>query len=500
MSDRYYDFQNPQSNEETTINGQEQEDTSAKAEESVDGDSAFAQESRTQQQAQGGGNVPPVPPVVYQGSAGPDKKPRKRRSKEKAEGKGGAGRFFKKAGALLVSGVIFGVAAGGVFIGTANLAEKNGWLPEAAVESAPVDIPTTNVSNNYTPAGSLASVVEEARLSVVSIVNSQIYNSQDYQSFFDFFYGQGGQSNGETQEYEAGSGSGIIIGENDEELLIVTNNHVIEGASSLTITFADDSTAQASVKGTDSNADLAVVAVNLADLTDETKGNIKIAVLGNSDEVQVGDQVIAIGNALGYGQSMTGGWISALNREVTTSDGVTRTLLQTDAAINPGNSGGALLNTNGEVIGINSAKYSSTDVEGVGYAIPISAVESIITDLSSRKTLVEVEDPDKQGYLGVTVITIDQETAQLMNIPQGVYILSIAENAPIQGSGIQAKDIITKVDGNTVSTNDELKNLMQYYEGGTQVEITIQRVENGEYVEHTYTVTLGNAGDYNTEN
>ena len=290
------------------------------------------------------------------------------------------------------------------------------------------------------------------------------------------------------------------MSQNDTELLIATNNHVIEGASSLTITFEDASTAPAYVKGTDEEADLAVVAVKFTDLSAETRAAIKIATLGSSDEVKVGQGVIAIGNAMGYGQAVTGGFISALNREVVTSDGITRTLLQTDAAINPGNSGGALVNMKGEVIGINSAKLSDTKVEGIGYAIPISAAEGIITDLMNRQIREVVTDSSKQAYLGIVGVGIDSSTASVMNMPEGVVINNLVEGAPINDADVLPRDVITKFDGQKVRSTDDIKELLQYYEGGSQVELTLERLENGDYVEHTVTVTLGYASSAPADN
>ena len=256
--------------------------------------------------------------------------------------------------------------------------------------------------------------------SVVAITSLMEYQSNDP---YSWFFGGGG-----TQTYEVpSSGSGIIVGENDKELLIVTNNHVVADSKELKVAFIDDEVVEAVVKGTDSDSDLAVIAVSLENIPEETQSKVRVAKLGDSDALKVGQGVIAIGNALGYGQSVTVGYVSALNREVRTSENNTRTLLQTDAAINPGNSGGALVNMKGEVVGINAAKYASTEVEGIGYAIPISKAEGIIGDLMNKKTQTQVAE-EKRGYLGIQGIAVDADTAKALGMPEGVYIYKILED------------------------------------------------------------------------
>ena len=286
------------------------------------------------------------------------------------------------------------------------------------------------------------------------------------------------------------SGSGIIVGQNDSELLIVTNNHVVEDSNQLTVTFIDNSQVNATIKGTDADQDLAVIAVSLKDIPAEAMSQIKIATLGDSDALKVGQGVVAIGNALGYGQSVTVGYISALNREVKTSETDVKKLLQTDAAINPGNSGGALLNTRGEVIGINSAKYSSTEVEGMGYAIPVSQVKDIINQLMNRKVRTEVAQA-QQGYLGIQGQNIDDNAASMYGMPKGIYVYKIVENGAASKSELKEKDIITKFDGQSVRTMADLKDLLKYYRSGETVELTVQSLENGEYQERTVSITLG---------
>ena len=362
-------------------------------------------------------------------------------------------------------------------------AAANTESPSTTIAQAETEIPTVASGNEdsgtvtYVATNDVSSIVEKAMPSVVAINSVTEYQTQNW-------FGQ-------PQTYEGrGSGSGIIIGESDTELLIVTNNHVIEGANTLSVTFNDGEAAEANVKGTDSENDLAVIAVALDQIPEETKSQIAVATIGDSDSLKVGQGVIAIGNALGYGQSVTVGYVSALDREVTTEDGTTRNLLQTDAAINPGNSGGALLNMQGEVVGINSAKYSSTEVEGMGYAIPITKVQDIIDELMTKKTRVQVEET-KQGYLGIQGTDIDSNTAALYGMPQGIYVYKIMEDGAAAASTLQEKDIITKFDGQTVRSMTELKDMLTYYAGGDSVDLTAQRLEGGQYKEYTVTITLG---------
>ena len=320
------------------------------------------------------------------------------------------------------------------------------------------------------------------------------------------FFGYG------TRKYKsAGSGSGIIVGDNDDELLIATNNHVVEGATTLSVCFigndvvnaetetenADngdlnvEDAVSAQIKGTDADNDLAVVAVKKADIPEDTLSQIKIAQIGSSDDLVVGQQVVAIGNALGYGQSVTSGWVSALNRTITTEDGTSSDgLLQTDAAINPGNSGGALLNMKGELIGINSAKYADSSVEGMGYAIPISKAQPILEDLMSRETREKVDDSEK-GYLGVVLSNLTTEAIQMYNMPAGAFVRGVEQDSPAQQGGICKGDIIVKFDGQKVSDGDALLDKLQYYQAGETVEAVVARADGGEYTESTLEITLG---------
>ena len=287
------------------------------------------------------------------------------------------------------------------------------------------------------------------------------------------------------------SGSGIIVGETEEELLIATNNHVVASADKLEITFIDGSTAEAVIKGTDEDMDLAVIAVPVSKLSDETKAAIAVAVLGDSDNLQLGEPVIAIGNALGYGQSVTDGIISALNREIETENGATGTFIQTNAAINPGNSGGALLNIRGEVIGINSNKIGGSVIEGMGYAIPISAARPILAELMERETRTEKLDEDEIGYIGITMQTISSDIASVYGWPKGVCVIEIAEGSPADKSDLLKGDIIVKFNGQRISLATDLQSVLQYYRAGETVTLTVKRLINGEYEDVDVELTLG---------
>ena len=406
--------------------------------------------------------------------------PQKGKGKGKERKKSKVGRAF----GLVASAAVFGLVAGGVMVGVNNVASSYvgtntktkadditiGSQDNAKSESTAA--PATNLSSM-----DVSTIVDKAMPSVVSIYGKEEVTQN---SFFG------------PQSYEAqSSGSGIIVGKTDSELLIVTNNHVIADTTSLEVEFSDGKKATASVKGGDSDNDVAVVAVKLSDMGEDTLSRISIANIGDSDNVKVGQGVVAIGNALGYGQSVTVGYISALNREVKTEGGTSRNLLQTDAAINPGNSGGALLNMQGQVIGINSAKYSDTAVEGMGYAIPISTVKDLIKELSSKETRTVVAQ-ENQGYLGIQGKDIDEEMAKAYDMPQGIYVYKVVEGGAAASSDLKAKDIITKFDGQSVRSMEELKNMLTYYESGRKVDLTVQRLDDsGKYVEKTVSITLG---------
>lgn len=399
------------------------------------------------------------------------------------------GSMAVKVAGVTAAALLFGTVAGGTMFAVNTVGElvKGRYTTESTSE--PVTVAQAETSGNIGSGGNggvpvtaaiqtdVSAIVEKAMPSVVAINNTMLLQ---HQTWF-----------GPSQTIEVpSSGSGIIVGQNDEELLIVTNNHVVEDSRELTVTFIDNEPVTAAIKGTDSDSDLAVIAVKLSDIPAETMSRIKVAVMGDSDALKVGQGVIAIGNALGYGQSVTVGYVSALDREVHAEDDTTRHLLQTDAAINPGNSGGALLNMNGEVIGINAAKYSSTEVEGMGYAIPISQAQDIINELMNKKTRVAV-DERKQGYLGIQGQNIDETAAAMYGMPRGIYVYKITEDSAASRSTLREKDIITKFDGQTVRTMEDLKEMLTYYEGGDTVNLTVQSLENGEYVERTVEITLG---------
>lgn len=401
------------------------------------------------------------------------------------------GGYFRKAMVSVSLGLFFGLFAG---IGFYAVQQGTGMLKtgtdtavvgevasEAATESSQS---TPQLATNVTYVESdVSDVVEKVMPAMVSIVN----NFTETANVFGQQY---------TQE-EAASGSGIIVGKTDDELLIVSNNHVVESADTLTVTFIDGSEAQAQVKGLDSDMDLAVIAVSLNDLSDDTKNAITVATLGSSDDLKLGEPVIAIGNALGYGQSVTNGIVSALNREITLENGSTGlengstgTFIQTNAAINPGNSGGALLNMNGEVIGINSNKIGGTAVEGMGYAIPITSASPIIADLMERQTRTKVAE-DEVGYIGISLQEVTSQISQMYNMPEGIYVLSVEEGSAAANAGIMKGDIITKFDGSSISSYSDLQKMLQYYAAGDSVTITVQRPQNGEYVSVELNLTLG---------
>ena len=340
-------------------------------------------------------------------------------------------------------------------------------------------------------------VVDVAMPAVVAITTKSVYdnyNSGDFNPFYYYFYGYGGQGN--SQPYEVtGAGSGIIIGDDGTELWVVTNNHVVEGADTLTVSFNDDTTVDGYVKGTDVQNDLAVVGIKLADLSETTKSSIASIRMGDSDTLKLGETVIAIGNALGLGQSVSTGVVSALNREITTSNGNTLTTIQTDAAINPGNSGGALLDANGELIGINVAKDAETDVEGMGYAIPISSAKAIIENLTTMEPRTAVSE-DEYPYMGVQLNDVSATVAQAYNIPEGVMVYAVTDDSPAKAAGLLEQDVIVEFNGTKVSTYDALVNELQYCKGGDTVSIKVMRVENGSYQEKELSMTLGFKKDH----
>ena len=419
---------------------------------------------------------------------------------KKKKNKKGFGRTMAKT---ICVALVFGIVAGAAFQGTNYVGRQlfGEDVTASAGEDSTTIVPeistvTPQTGGTESSGNTVADIVEECMPSLVAITNVSIREVQNY-------WGFGWYSQPQEQE-EISTGTGIIIGQNDSELLIVTNNHVISGATTLTVLFSvdegneDANAVEAQIKGTDATTDVGVIAVPLDEIPDATMSQIKAASIGDSSQLKVGDQVVAIGNALGYGQSVTTGIVSALDREVTlqNDDGTTinNRLIQTDAAINPGNSGGALLNMQGEVIGINEAKLSSSYVEGMGYAIPISDVESIIGDLKSLETRSEV-DAEDMGYLGVTCQDVTQEVSEMYDMPAGVYLKSVVPNCAAANAGLQKGDILTRFAGVSISSYDALRERLQYYEAGETVEVTVQSPGDGGYTEKTVTLTLSSQAE-----
>lgn len=432
--------------------------------------------------------------------------------------------FGKKAGNTITLAVIFGLVAGIVFqavngisdryfnketqtsVGTAETLGSSAASGDTGTDEVSAAASSTSAETVANEKGPVAGVAQAAMPSVVAITSVSM---QEIRSFFGY-----------GMEYPStGSGSGIIVGENDDELLIATNNHVVEGATTLSVCFIGsdvvnaeqetenyangngdlniDGAVSAKIKGTDEDTDLAVIAVEKSDIPEETMDQIKIAQLGNSDDLAVGEQVVAIGNALGYGQTVTSGWVSALDRTVQSDSNTYEDLIQTDAAINPGNSGGALLNMQGELIGINCAKIASSSVEGTGYAIPISKAQPILEDLMNRKTRDKVSDESQVGYLGIKFADLSREAIQMYNMPSGAFVMYVAPGEAADNAGIQKSDIITRLDGQKVSSKADINDKLQYYSAGEQIEIEVARLNNGEYEESTVTVTLSARPDSN---
>ncbi len=407
------------------------------------------------------------------------------------------GTVIKKALLLVGSGLIFGIAAGGAFHlvdeffdddkydieddfdkGDNADDSSNAVTSETFSAGSDYEIPGTAVVTDGVTDSMSLDVSDIASNVMPSVVSITIKSVTEYNA--GFF--------GQTYEYEAeGSGSGIIIGENDEELLIVTNNHVVADADTVSVSFIDEEVYEAKVKGTDSDSDLAIIVVDLEDISDETMSKIRIATIGNSDDLKVGEQVVAIGNALGYGQSVTTGIVSAKNR---TNETNSTPLIQTDAAINPGNSGGALLNMKGEVVGINSSKMASYDVEGMGYAIPITEVESIIDNLMNRETREKVAE-EERGYLGIGCQTVSEDASIMYGLPVGALVTEVSKDSGAQKAGIRKNQIITKFDGQTISSAEGLVGMLEYYRAGETVEVVIMCPNDDEYKEKTVSVTLG---------
>lgn len=419
--------------------------------------------------------------TFYNNGQGDDRKTPKKKKEHKK---------MPKAVAVTGLALMFGVVSSATFLTTNYVGTKVLKLgtTQKSTSTTSTSAVTSNASLTKTSSvvtSDVSSVVENVMPSIVSITNMSV---QEVQNYF------GGTSKQESES----AGTGIIISQNDSELLVVTNNHVVAGSDTLTVTFADGNSVEANIKGTDSEYDVAVVAVPLDSISEDTKKAISVATLGDSTELKVGEPAIAIGNALGYGQSVTTGVISALNRSVSETDQTTGEmtessvkLIQTDAAINPGNSGGALVNASGEVIGINSSKLVGDSVEGVGYAIPISDVSDLIENLMNQETKTKVAEAD-QGAIGIKGMSVSTEYSQQLNMPEGVYVSEVTKGGGAEKAGMTRGCIITGINGTTVSSKDDLQEQLQYYAKGDEVELTIQVPQsNGEYQEQSVNVTLG---------
>lgn len=469
----------------------------------------YNEEDRREDQQTSGEQAPRYEHYQFHEETGivPDRVPPVRNKKETDS-------FGKKAGTTVALAVLFGLVASAVFLSVSFVAGKYLKTDEKSTHLETTQSVAGTVTDNGSDwengadtesgNGTVASVAQASMPSVVAITTVSV---QEIPSFFGY---------GSRQYKSAATGSGIIVGDNDEELLIATNNHVVDGASTLSVCFigndvmnaetetenADDTgdlnledAVSARIKGTDSDNDLAVIAVKKADIPEDTLSEIKIAQIGSSEDLVVGQQVVAIGNALGYGQSVTSGWISALNRTISTEDGTSSSgLIQTDAAINPGNSGGALLNMKGELIGINSAKYADSTVEGMGYAIPISRAKPILEDLMNRQTR-EMVSAEEKGYLGVVLSNLTTEAIQMYDMPEGAFVRGVEEKSPAEKGGICKGDIIVKFDGQSVTSGDDLLEKLQYYKSGEKIEAVVARATDGEYQESTVEITLGSRSE-----
>lgn len=417
-----------------------------------------------------------------------------RQEREKEKEKGRKSMTTGRRWASVVSmALVFGLVAGGTMFGVNTAAEHLTGRDKAQIGQTQTTSASADVSGSSDSSAAQGTVAEVAQNAMPSLVTISTMTVEEMRNFF-----------GGTQQYEVeGAGTGVIVGENDTELLIATNYHVVEGATSLSVGFIDEESVEASVKGTDVDNDLAVVSVKLADIPDDTMNQIKIATIGDSDNMQLGDQVVAIGNALGYGQSVTSGYISAFDRDLTLTyeDGTTINstgLIQTDAAINSGNSGGALLNMQGELIGINEAKSSSgsngASVDNIGFAIPIDKAQSSLQDMMNQETREKVDEAHA-SYLGIQGSDVSAEVSELYGVPSGVVVAEVVENGSAADAGMQRGDIITELDGRTISSMSQLQQTLQYYAAGETVDVVVQRSDNGAYQEQTLSVTLGSAAD-----
>lgn len=396
----------------------------------------------------------------------------------------------RKWASLIAMALVFGLVAGGTMFGVNTAAEHLTGRDKAQIGQTQTTSADASSDTSGSGQGTVSEVAANAMPSLVTISTMTV---EEMRNFF-----------GGTQQYEVeGAGTGVIVGENDTELLIATNYHVVEGATSLSVGFVDEQSAEAQVKGTDVDNDLAVVSVKLSDIPDDTMDQIKIATIGDSDELQLGDQVVAIGNALGYGQSVTSGYVSALDRDLTLTyeDGTTITstgLIQTDAAINSGNSGGALLNMRGELVGINEAKSSSSSsgasVDNIGFAIPINKAQDSLQEMMNQETRERV-DESEASYIGIQGQDVSTQISELYGIPSGVVIAEVVQGSPADQAGLERGDILTALDGRNISSMTQLQDVLQYYAAGETVDLTIQRSGENGYEEQTLSITLGSAQD-----
>ena len=398
----------------------------------------------------------------------------------------------KKWAVVVSMALVFGLIAGGTMFGVNTVGNLITGAGRSNVQLAQTSTTSSSGTSSSSDSGS-GTVTEVAGNAMPSLVTISTMTVEEMQNFF-----------GGTQQYEVeGAGTGVIVGENDTELLIATNYHVVEGANSLSVGFIDETSVEAEIKGTDVNNDLAVVAVKLSDIPDDTMNQIKIATIGDSDELQLGDQVVAIGNALGYGQSVTSGYVSALDRDLTLEDanGTTITstgLIQTDAAINSGNSGGALLNMRGELVGINEAKSSSSSsgasVDNIGFAIPINKAQDSLQEMMNQETRERV-DESEASYIGIQGQDVSTQISELYGIPSGVVIAEVVQGSPADQAGLERGDILTALDGRNITSMTQLQDVLQYYAAGETVDLTIQRSGENGYEEQTLSITLGSAQD-----
>ena len=405
---------------------------------------------------------------------------------------------MKKVLTVIISAIAFGLIAGLVMVGVNVFSAKTGIINNNAIvsgienatnNSAKIDssivatrsaVKRVRNNNNLNYYDDLSDLINDVMPTVVAITNMQKFTQNGY-SIFGYRV--------QPQEYEApASGSGVIVGMTDEQVIILTNNHVVQQSSSLSVTFNESKTYDAAIKGTDSSKDLAIISVSKKDIDPEVLQNIKISNIGNSDNIKVGEHVVAIGNALGIGQSVTSGIISAKDREID-EIGNSSKLIQTDAAINPGNSGGALLNLKGELIGINVAKSSGNAIEGMGYAIPINVAADVIETMSKRRDRESIPEAE-QGQLGITARNIDSQTAESLDMPEGIYVFKINDDSPVKNSDLKEKDIIISFDDQSVKTVSELQELLRYTRAGQEVSIKVKRLDGGSYVEKEFKVKL----------